>query len=268
MAIINKPTVKTRNSGVISGVDKHVTGEAKIGGVTYAPHKQWQDQVNVTRAAGRRAHAVYLLLRSFLIGQYGNDANAVLNDFGMVIPKTRGAKTVKANAIGVAKRTATRAVRHTMGKKQRKTVVGTVAEPTAAPGNVPTAAEGSPAAPTLARARSELHPDASRDLVHVVRPIPRAVVDPLREVLRRRDGTLGRRLNGSALRTRGCRLTARKHVIAIVDAHAKVPRCPIRHAEREGRHVDVAIGSVRVIHAGARRATIREVHLFEARERL
>jgi hypothetical protein len=160
----NKPSVKTRNTGVITGIDQHVTGNATIGGVAYTPatlkavfsehnaaidaadvlHKKWQDQVNAMRAAGKKAHAVYLFLRSFVIGQYGDNANAILNDFGMTAPKARGPKTVKTKVIGIDKRAATRAVRHTMGKIQKKNVKGTTVAPTTAPAPV-TATPASPA---------------------------------------------------------------------------------------------------------------------------
>lgn len=169
MSLINKPTVKTRNNGVIAGIDKHVTGGATIGGDAYTPatlkavfaehnvaidaadalHKQWQDQVNVMRAAAKRAHTVYLLLHSFLLGQYGNDANAVLNDFGMKTPKPKGPKTVKTKSAAVVKRAATRAVRHTMGTQQRKAFVGTVAEPAAVPAHSPRATAPALPAPSV-----------------------------------------------------------------------------------------------------------------------
>jgi hypothetical protein len=169
MSLINKPTVKTRNNGVIAGIDKHVTGGATIGGDEYTPqtlkavfaehnvaidaadalHKQWQDQVNVMRAAAKRANTVYLLLHSFLLGQYGNDANAVLNDFGMKTPKPKGPQTVKTKSAAVAKRAATRAVRHTMGTKQRKALVGTVAGPTKAAADAPLATAPALPAPSV-----------------------------------------------------------------------------------------------------------------------
>ena len=144
MTKINRPTIKTRNTSVANGIDKHITSPVSIGNVSYAPgtlkavftdhnaaidasdvlHTQWTDQVTATRAAGDKANDTYLLLRNFLIGQYGNDAAAVLNDFGMTVPKAKGAKTVAAKAEGIDKRRATRAARHTMGSVQRKAVTG------------------------------------------------------------------------------------------------------------------------------------------------
>src|ERR1700722_13454612 len=100
----NRPTIKTRNTAVSSGIDKHITAPISIGNVTYSPptlkavftdqntaldaadalHKQWTDQLQQAKALGAKANGVYLLLRSYLIGLYGNDANAILNDFGML----------------------------------------------------------------------------------------------------------------------------------------------------------------------------------------
>jgi hypothetical protein len=65
------------------------------------------------------------------VGQYGANANAVLNDFGMEAPKPKGPKTVATKAVAAQKRDATRAVRHTMGKVQKKSVKGTVQVPVA-----------------------------------------------------------------------------------------------------------------------------------------
>ena len=182
MSHLNRANVKTRNTAVSNGIDKHVPASISIGSVTYTPpelkgvfiahntaldaadalHKQWTDQVQVAKAAGIKADGTYRLLRSSLIGQYGNDANAILNDFGMATPKSTGAKTVQVKAEAVLKRAATRAARHTMGKVQRKAVTGTVvAAPATAPvatpaapatpvASTPVAAPGTPASPTSA----------------------------------------------------------------------------------------------------------------------
>jgi hypothetical protein len=138
MTNINRPTIKTRNAEVQAGIDKHLTGSVTIGGVTYAVadlkrifqaqsaafdladslHTQWRDQVQVVRTTSQTADQVYVLLRSFLIGQYGKGANSVLNDFGMGIPRSTVAKTVKVKALAADKAQATRKARHTMGSRQ------------------------------------------------------------------------------------------------------------------------------------------------------
>jgi len=151
MATNNRPSVKTRNTGVATGIDKHITSSLMIGGVTYTPdalkavftkqnaaldaadalHKQWQDQVQVAHTATVVARVVYQSLRGYLVGQYGSNAKAILNDFGMSAPKPKGPKTVKTKSVAVAKNAATRTARHTMGKKQKMGVKGAV--PTTAP---------------------------------------------------------------------------------------------------------------------------------------
>ena len=65
----------------------------------------------------------------------------VLADFGLKPRKTRTPLTIDQMAAAAAKRTATRAARHTMGSKQRKDVKGTITtivtpQPTAAPAPV------------------------------------------------------------------------------------------------------------------------------------
>jgi hypothetical protein len=86
--------------------------------------------------------------RSALIGQYGKQANATLNDFGMRPPKVAQAPTVKVKAEAVDKRAATRVARHTMGKVQRKAVTGaSVSTPAPVAPAAPVAAPVAPTAP-------------------------------------------------------------------------------------------------------------------------
>jgi hypothetical protein len=138
-----------RNTSVMAGIDKHITGSVTIGGVTYTPatlkqvfsdentaitatealHTQVTDQVQVTNAAKAKGALVYGLLRSYLIGQYGKQANTVLGDFGMEAPKTTGAKTLESKTAAATKRAATRQVRNTMGSVQKKSVKGVMEVP-------------------------------------------------------------------------------------------------------------------------------------------
>jgi hypothetical protein len=172
MSTINRIAIKTRNTGVAAGIDKHIPLPILLGGVSYTPpelkgvfaaqtaavaasdaaHTQWLDLVQDERDASAKANSTYLSLRSFLIGQYGTNANAVLNDFGMSPPKARGATTVKVKADAVVKGKATREARHTMGKVQRKSVTGAAvaAAPTTAPAPTAPAASTAPVvAPTV-----------------------------------------------------------------------------------------------------------------------
>jgi hypothetical protein len=168
VANTNRPTVKTRNTSVMTGIDKNILTNVTIGGVTYTPaqlkaefqaqntaidraealHKQWKDELLVMTATRAKAGALYQLLRSFLIGQFGTKANAILNDFGMNTPKPRGTTKVKTKAAAADKRAATRTARHTLGKVQRKAVKGAPISPAASPPVSPTGVPTTPAAPT------------------------------------------------------------------------------------------------------------------------
>jgi hypothetical protein len=61
---------------------------------------------------------------TYLKVAYGGSPD-VLADFG-ITPKARAPLTVEAKAAAAAKRTATRAARHTMGKQQKKGIKGDV----------------------------------------------------------------------------------------------------------------------------------------------
>jgi hypothetical protein len=148
----NKVSIKARNTSVEAGIDKYVTGNLTLGGVTYTPatlkavftdqstaldrsdalHQQWIDQVQATNSAGAKADAVYELLRSYVISQYGKQANTVLGAFGMPVPKTPGARTPAAKVAAAEKAKATRKIRNTMGSVQKKAHKGTIEVPVVA----------------------------------------------------------------------------------------------------------------------------------------
>ncbi|HEY8042432.1 MAG TPA: hypothetical protein VIF15_21670 [Polyangiaceae bacterium] len=148
----NRPSVTTRFTSVQTGIDKHVTGGATLGGVSYtslalkavfalaiaainaaaALNKQWKDAVLAAHAEELKANALYALLRNYVIAQFGKQANAVLEDFGMSAPKPRGPMTAAAKAAAAAKREATRKVRNTLGSVQKKDVKGTIEVPVVA----------------------------------------------------------------------------------------------------------------------------------------
>jgi len=70
-------------------------------------------------------HGFVTAYESYLRGAYGSQPD-VLADFGLQPKKARTPATVAAKATAVAKRTATRAARHTMGSVQKKAVKGDV----------------------------------------------------------------------------------------------------------------------------------------------
>jgi hypothetical protein len=145
-------SVKARNSSVQAGIDKYVTGNLTLGGVTYTPatlkavftdqstaidssdalHQQWMDKVQATKSASAKADAVYELLRSYVVSQYGKQANTVFGAFGMPVPKAKGPQTPAAKVAGAEKAKATRKIRNTMGSVQKKAHKGTIEVPVVA----------------------------------------------------------------------------------------------------------------------------------------
>jgi hypothetical protein len=145
----NKPTAKDLCSKAIQGVGKHLSGVTSLTllGASHTPaslkavfqadidatnaaeagHTQWKQQVATQKATRANTRAVGKALKSYLLGTFGPAAVGVLEDFGFTAPKSPGKKTVAAKAESLVKAKATRTARHTMGKKQRKTVKGTAA---------------------------------------------------------------------------------------------------------------------------------------------
>jgi hypothetical protein len=174
---MNRPSIKARNASVSAGIDKHITGNVTIGGVAYTPvtlkqvfsdqstaidsaetmHTQWQDQVLLTNAANAKGNASYQSLRDYLLGLYGKNANTVLNDFGMTVPKTKGATTVAVKAAAAQKGAATRKIRGTTAAAKGTVEVPVTAVTTITPvlpapatttiATAPSAAPATPAAP-------------------------------------------------------------------------------------------------------------------------
>lgn len=82
-----------------------------------------RDKANATRIAAE------VNLASWVKTEFGADSPAA-HEFGFP-PKKKGVRSVKANHAAVEKSLATRAARHTMGKKQRQQIKGTILVPTA-----------------------------------------------------------------------------------------------------------------------------------------
>jgi hypothetical protein len=142
----NKTTRKTRFNDVASGIQKNVTTDMTLGGVTYTPpalaavftsasaaiakadadYKAWRDSVAKMRTSVAQAKEVYKLLRNHLVSQYGTAEHSPLGDFGMTAPKPTTTKTASTKAAAAVKAAATRVLRHTMGPKQKKQVKSTI----------------------------------------------------------------------------------------------------------------------------------------------
>ncbi len=132
----NRPSVITRFTRVQAGIDKHISGTVTLGGVIYKPgalkavfaaaitainaaealRKQWTDGVLAAHQAQALAEALYELVYNFVIAQFGKQANAILGDFGMPVPKAKAPRTAEQKAASAAKAQATREMRGTMGR--------------------------------------------------------------------------------------------------------------------------------------------------------
>ena len=148
----NKTTALALNKKISEGVDKYFSKvkSLTVGGTTYTPKSllavlnaendassavdstraQLDAQVVTHRSAKVTAAALRSALKTYILGTYGKKAVQMLGDFGMRVPKAPGARTVDEKSKAVAKTLATRAARHTMGKKQKLRVTGVVS-PTA-----------------------------------------------------------------------------------------------------------------------------------------
>ncbi len=174
----NKPKAKAQDAKVQSGIDAHLASMPSIvlSGQTYTPaqlkavyqadsaaidasdaaHKTWQQKVLDERATNAATAKVNRALRSFVLGYFGEDAVAILGDFGFSAPKPKTAASVATKALAVAKATATKKARGVQGSVQKKGVTGGVTTvvltqtPTGAKvvagGAGSTPAEGSPGA--------------------------------------------------------------------------------------------------------------------------
>ena len=159
---------------LVAGTQKHLTGVTQVPllGSSFTPAEittklqslvTLRSDVDTAKAATKAKLAAesavmpsLLTLMSafvtYLKAAYGGSPD-VLADFG-IIPKARAPLTVEAKAAAAAKRTATRAARHTMGKQQKKPIKGdikgilvtplTAAAPTVAAPAVPATAPTPP----------------------------------------------------------------------------------------------------------------------------
>jgi hypothetical protein len=138
----------SRAKQLILGTKKHYPNESaelKVGGATFTVNALTQlmqdfvDQrqaVEASKAATRtkvetertQAPSKIAVIRAFetvVRGTFGNSAD-VLADFGLAPPKARAPMTAEKVAAAAAKRLATRAARHTMGKNKKKGIKGAV----------------------------------------------------------------------------------------------------------------------------------------------
>jgi len=142
----NNPKQLQQDAQPIAGITKYLMGLAALvlAGVSYTPAQvkailqgdidatnavlpakaAYKAEVVQARAARKLARAILKALKAWVLNQYGTGKEVA--EFGFsAAPPRKPSTSVKAAAVQQTK--ATRSARHTMGKRQRKTVKGTVA---------------------------------------------------------------------------------------------------------------------------------------------
>ena len=155
---VTKTSLSKRVRGLVAGTQKHIpTGPLTVGSATYeapalvqlfqgladaldatdAARARWQDALKNAADTRAKVGPIVSAYRAWVEAAY-RGAPSLLADFGLAPPKVRTPLTAEQKAAAVAKREATRAARHTMGKVQKKSVKGTVV--TTAPAAQPSVA--------------------------------------------------------------------------------------------------------------------------------
>jgi hypothetical protein len=158
--IVNKATLEQRVRKLIAGTLKHppagpltVAGQSltadaivqvlqslvdalvKVG----AARAAWQEALNEMHGVHAKVVPFIGRYRSVLTGMYG-DAPGTLEDYGLTPRKVPVPKTAEQKAAAAALRKATRAVRHTMGKRQKAKIKASApAQPVVTPAPAVTA---------------------------------------------------------------------------------------------------------------------------------
>jgi hypothetical protein len=137
----------TKHQGLIQGARKHwsAKGPQLFGGQMYsleqiiaqlqsvidainataAAHAAWQAKVASQRDLQTRLGAFVRSVENMVRGEVGDNPR-ILADFGLEPLKKTGPRTTKAKLEMIQKAAATRALRHTMGKRQRRKIKGSV----------------------------------------------------------------------------------------------------------------------------------------------
>jgi hypothetical protein len=153
VATRSKSDVIVRDRKAIAGIETHYGSAPAIvlGGESYAPSdvvKVFQDHLDALdaaaaakaafhvaiaaqEAAGAKAKALFQSLKVRALSDFANQAD-VLAAMGISLPKRR-APSVDTRATAKAKAKATRDARHTMGKRQKANIKGTVPSTTPTP---------------------------------------------------------------------------------------------------------------------------------------
>ncbi len=157
MKAIKKAVRSDRNRKAIAGVRKQFASMKTVvlDGVSYAPDDivkalqgsidaadatiaataLFHKTVDAERAANATADTVYAGLKTYVTSQFKASPDT-LADFGISLPSRQVPDAATAST-AVDKRRATRVARHTMGKRQKANVKGTVTTPEMAPAPAP-----------------------------------------------------------------------------------------------------------------------------------
>ena len=144
----NKPTIKAADAKMIAGIGKNLAAMATVtlNGQPYTlaqllavyqadsaaidatdtAHATWLQRVADEQATHAITAKVTRALRSFLLGYYGDEAVAILGDFGLTAPKSTATTNVATKALAAAKSKATRAARGTVGSVKKLGTKGNV----------------------------------------------------------------------------------------------------------------------------------------------
>ncbi|HZU82221.1 MAG TPA: hypothetical protein VE987_04860 [Polyangiaceae bacterium] len=169
MVTVNRTSTQARDAQVIAGIQKHLQNVPSIplGGSAYTPadlaklvqsridsaatvtaaKAAWHATVVSHEALNTKLTPTVRSLRQYVINVYGA-TSPVLADFGFAPPKT-ATRTPEEKAAAAAKAKATRAARHTAGKKQKKVVKGNVTGIVVTPVTAPEEAPVTPAPPAV-----------------------------------------------------------------------------------------------------------------------
>ena len=145
MAKVNNTDVRESGRRLQDGIKKHFKSSRSItiAGHDYRPEDLvkvlqeeidaadaveaarlgWSAAVRTSKELQQNTAPMKRALRGFVASMFG-DTSAVLSDFGLKPRKARKAMTVDEKVLVVGKLRATRAARHTMGKRQKQQVVG------------------------------------------------------------------------------------------------------------------------------------------------
>jgi chorismate mutase len=142
-AFITKQNKVICDRKMMDGVEKHIDGPLLLDGARYTPDELramlaeraelseavaaakalWQEAVRRERENAERSKRVHAALRKALHVMFGKD-DVLLNDFGVTPHKERRPLSSEEKLVVVAKILATRAARHTLGKRQREKIKG------------------------------------------------------------------------------------------------------------------------------------------------